>query len=133
MQRPILQVLVVEDNEEAAQSLSELLTSQGCAVQVASDGPSAVQCAAEEQPDVAVIDLGLPGGMDGYQVADVLREGAAGRRPLLVVLTGHAGDAFRERSWREGIDLHLTKPAAPEELTRVLERFADILWPREPE
>jgi CheY-like chemotaxis protein len=133
MQRPVLQVLVVEDHAETAWSLSQLLTMRGCAVQVASDGPSAVRCAAAGQPDVALIDVGLPGGMDGYKVAEALREQSSERRPLLVVITGHTGAEYRHRSWREGIDLHLTKPAEPEALTKVLDRFADILWPREPE
>ena len=131
MQRPILQVLVVEDHDESARSLSALLTAHGHVVQVAPDGPSAVQFAAAARPDVALIDVGLPGEMDGYQVAQALREQAEDRRPLLVVITGHTDPECRARSWREGIDLHLTKPAEPEALTSVLQRFADILWPPE--
>src|SRR5579859_2469911 len=101
MHRPVLQVLVVEDHREAARSLSQLLTAQGHVVQVASDGPSALQLAASGRPDVALIDVGLPGDMDGYQVAHALREQAEDRRPLLVVITGQTGEDSRARSWRE--------------------------------
>jgi CheY-like chemotaxis protein len=131
MHHPALQVLVVEDHDEAARNLSALLTAQGHVVHVAPDGPSAVRLASQGTPDVALIDVNLPGAMDGYQVAQALRDGAGERRPLLVVLTGQTDPQSRERSRREGIDLHLTKPAEPDHLRAVLRRFADILWPPE--
>jgi two-component system OmpR family response regulator len=133
MHHPALQVLVVEDHAETARNLRQLLTAEGHAVQVASDGRSAVELAATGKPDVALIDLGLPGGMDGYQVARVLREQADDRWPLLVVITGNDGADSRDRSCQEGIDLHMTKPAQPETINKVLRRFADILWPPEVE
>jgi CheY-like chemotaxis protein len=132
MQSSSLKVLIVEDHEESAWSLAHLLGLDGHSVQVVPDVRSAFQAVVNDQPDVAFIDIGLPGGLDGYEVVRALREPRDGRRPLLVVLTGSSGEEVRARSRREGIDLHLTKPVEPEALRGILRRFAEILSPAEP-
>jgi CheY-like chemotaxis protein len=125
-----LQVLLVEDDVGSAELLAELLVLEGHDVRIAPDGPTALRLSDEVRPDVAILDLGLPGGVDGFAVARQLRQHHGDeRRPLLVVLTGQRGDDVRARSEREGVDLYLTKPTEPEALRAVLRRFSDILHP----
>jgi CheY-like chemotaxis protein len=82
-------------------------------VRVASDGPSAVAVAKDFQPDVALLDIGLP-GMDGYQVARALRADAGTRRAQLIAVTGWGQEEDRRRARQNGFDAHLTKPADPD-------------------
>jgi CheY-like chemotaxis protein len=119
-------VLVIEDDADTAQSCAVLLGLLGHRVQVALDGPAALRMAAEAAPDVALIDIGLP-GMDGCEVARQLREQSGDRRPLLVAVTGYAQDEDRLSTRMAGIDLHLVKPVDPEALRKLLSRFEQIL------
>ena len=105
-----LRVLVVDDNIDAADSLAQLLTHWGHKVEVAGDGPSALRIASGLDPELVLLDIGLP-GMDGYQVATALRASdprAAHARVVAVSGYGQASD--RERSREAGFDAHLTKP-----------------------
>jgi CheY-like chemotaxis protein len=126
VERP-LRVLVVEDHADAASSLTLLLQLWGHEVQAAPDGPTALEAAQSAPPDVVFLDLGLPGGMDGWQVAELLQRQPAPKRPLLIALTGYGGDADRRRSEEAGIDLHLLKPVEPDELRGLLARFRQLL------
>jgi CheY-like chemotaxis protein len=100
-----LRILVVDDNVDAAVSLGELLGLYGHEIEVAHDGPAAVQRTRERQPDVVLLDIGLP-EMDGYEVAATLRaEGFA--ETLLIAISGYAEE---ERSKTCGFDHHLVKP-----------------------
>jgi CheY-like chemotaxis protein len=126
-----LRILVVEDNPDTAVSLQTLLSLQGHDAQVASDGPAALEVAAGYQPDVVLLDIGLP-GMDGLEVARQLREQASRKRPLLVAITGYGQESDRRRSAEAGIDLHLVKPADPDQLQALLRRFQEIILPQEP-
>jgi CheY-like chemotaxis protein len=115
-------VLVVDDNRDAAMSLGMFLEHLGHVVEVAFDGASCLSKAAEFQPEVAFIDIGLP-GIDGYEVARQLRggEGAGSKRPmLLVAVTGYGLEADRQRSASAGFDHHLVKPADIARLERLL-------------
>jgi signal transduction histidine kinase len=121
-------VLVVDDNRDAAVSLGLLLKHLGHVVEVAFDGASCVSKAAEFRPEVAFIDIGLP-GIDGYEVARQLRQGhgagagsgSGSERPmLLVAVTGYGLPADRERSASAGFDHHLVKPADIAGLERLL-------------
>lgn len=104
-----LSILVVEDNDDARESLVQILTLDGHTVHKAVDGVSGVQAAERVHPDVAIIDIGLP-HMDGYEVARTLRAGKH-HRIVLVALTGY-GQPEDERLAREaGFDAHLVKPA----------------------
>jgi signal transduction histidine kinase len=114
-----LQILVVDDNVDGADSLQTLLCLQGHDARTAYDGPAALALAAEFCPEVVFLDIGLP-GIDGYEVARRLRTqpGLAGTR--LIALTGWGQDADRERSRQAGFDTHLVKPVDPTQLQSVL-------------
>src|SRR5947209_5383930 len=90
-----LRVLVVEDCPDARDTTALLLQAWGCDTSVAADGPAALGAVADHRPDVVLLDLGLP-GMHGLEVARRLRRSAPGPdRPLLVSLSGYAGEADR--------------------------------------
>ncbi len=112
-------VLVVDDNADSAFSLSLLLNARGHDVRVAHDGPSAVAIAREHRPEVALLDLGLP-GMDGCELAGRLRAQSESQLALLVAVTGYAHDAAREKARAAGFDHHLVKPVALSELLAVI-------------
>jgi PAS domain S-box-containing protein len=114
-----LRILVVDDNADAAESLAMLLELEGHVVKTAMNGESALALAASFAPDVALLDIGLP-GMDGYALAAALRADPVHRALRLVALTGYGQPEDRERSRAAGFDMHLVKPVAPEELTRCL-------------
>jgi CheY-like chemotaxis protein len=127
MNAPNLRILIVEDYRDAAESLAILLRIYGHEVEVASDGPTALQMAADQPPDVALLDLGLPGGMDGYEVARRLREQKPGRLLFLIAVTGYGQDEDRRHSAEAGIHLHLLKPVDGEAINRLLHRFQAII------
>lgn len=102
-------VLVVDDNQDAAESLAMLLGMSGCAVEVAPDGPAALEAAKRIQPQVVILDIGLP-GMDGFEVARALRGDATLRNALIIASTGYGHDEDRRRALAAGCDEHLVKP-----------------------
>jgi CheY-like chemotaxis protein len=112
-------VLVVEDSRDAAASLRLLLEVLGYQVRVAYTGSAGLAEAAAWRPEVVVCDIGLP-EMDGYEVARRLRRAPGLEGVLLVALTGYGRDEDRRRAFEAGFDHHLTKPADPEELRRLL-------------
>jgi PAS domain S-box-containing protein len=114
-----LRVLIVEDNRDAADSLKLLLEIQGHQTKVAATGPEGVRVAKDWAPDIVLCDLGLP-ELDGYGVARQLRLDRTTARARLVALTGYGSDEDRRRSRQAGFDYHLTKPADPEALLRLL-------------
>jgi CheY-like chemotaxis protein len=118
---PPRRILLVDDNADAAESLGKLLELTGHEVRIAHDGPAALEAARTFRPEVALLDIGLP-GMDGYEVARRLREQPATQRTLLVALTGWGQAEDRRRSREAGFDHHLTKPADPEALQELLGR-----------
>jgi len=120
-----LRVLVVEDHADTTESMAVLLRLHGHEVDVAPDGPTALRIAAQNPPDVALLDIGLP-GMDGFEVARRLQE-RPGKKPLLVAVTGYGQEEDRRRSEQAGIDLHLLKPVDPEQLEKLLARFKTII------
>ncbi len=115
-------VLVVDDNEDAAVSLAELLEARGHTTCVAYDGPSAISVAADFRPDLGVLDIGLP-VMDGYELAGRLRELPALAGITLVALTGYGQDMDRERSKAAGFRAHLVKPV---DLRAIDEALAEL-------
>jgi CheY-like chemotaxis protein len=111
-----LRVLVVDDNKDAADTMSMMLKLAGHRVVVAYDGPSALDMAYRNPPDVVLCDLGLP-GMDGYQVARALRAG--GPKGLrLIAISGYALPEDIERAIGAGFDSHVAKPPDPAEIMR---------------
>jgi signal transduction histidine kinase len=107
VQRP-LRILVVDDNVDGAQSLALLLGLVGHEVRVVHDGPEALKAAAEHRPDVVLLDIRLPGGMDGFEVARRLRAQPGRQGAALVALTGHGGEEQRARE--AGFSAYFVKP-----------------------
>jgi PAS domain S-box-containing protein len=106
-------VLVVDDNVDAAESLSLLLQADGHHTELAHDGLAAVEATARFAPDIVLLDIGLP-GLNGYEAAVRMRQhNGGGTRPTLVALTGWGQQQDRERAAQAGFDLHLTKPVDP--------------------
>ncbi|HEX8201798.1 MAG TPA: response regulator [Isosphaeraceae bacterium] len=118
-------VLVVDDNTDGARVLARLLQAGGHRVRVAHDGPSALEAARAEPPDVVLLDIGLP-GMDGYEVAQRLKAMEGPDHALLVALTGYGQEEDRRRSVEAGIDHHLIKPVDPGALQDLLARHRPL-------
>jgi CheY-like chemotaxis protein len=115
-------VLVVEDHDDSRRLMERLLQSLGYDPILAHDGRSGLEAASARQPAVALIDLGLPGGMDGFGVARELRA-KWGRSIRLIALTGYGEAEFGEQSRAAGFEHHLTKPVHPDHLIRLLTEF----------
>jgi len=118
-----LQVLVIEDNEDARESLRTLLDLKGHHVEVAADGASGVEKGLALAPDLAFVDIGLP-GLNGYEVARRLRTSPLMNATWLVALTGYGTAEARDHALASGFDEHLTKPIAPDLLDAILEKVA---------
>jgi signal transduction histidine kinase len=116
---PRHRILVVDDNVDAGESLGQLLQFSGHQVVVAHSGPKAIEVSRAFQPRVALLDIGLP-GMDGYELARSLRAEPFGPELLLIALTGYGQDEDRRRTREAGFDHHLTKPADPKVLVKIL-------------
>ncbi|HXZ86109.1 MAG TPA: ATP-binding protein, partial [Myxococcota bacterium] len=112
-------VLVVDDNRDAADSLTMLLELRGFVASVCHDGNDALRSALQGRPDVIVLDLGLP-GIDGFEVCRRLREGGM-QQTCIVAVTGFGQDEDRRRSQTVGFDAHLVKPVDPDELVKRIE------------
>ncbi|HEX5463057.1 MAG TPA: response regulator [Steroidobacteraceae bacterium] len=117
---PKRRLLVVDDNRDAAESMSMLLEMWGHDVAYAYDGPSALERAEQWQPEAVFLDIGLP-GMDGYEVAERLRELPQSKDAVLIAITGYGQEDDRLRSRRAGIDHHLVKPVAPDTLRNLID------------
>jgi signal transduction histidine kinase/ActR/RegA family two-component response regulator len=116
----VLSVLVIDDNAEAAGLLRSLLETRRHTVHVANDGPSGLDAALSLCPDVALIDIGLP-GIDGYQVAASLRASQL-RDIYLIAITGYGRPEDRARALESGFDHYIVKPLRIDDLERVLAR-----------
>ena len=113
-----LRILVVDDNEDSAESMAMFLSLTGHEVQTAHDGLQAVERAAEFQPAAVLLDIGLP-NLNGYEAAQRIRA-QRGKDIVLVALTGWGQEEDRRRSKQAGFDHHLTKPVELDELRRLL-------------
>jgi CheY-like chemotaxis protein len=113
-------VLLVEDNRDAAHTAARLLELAGHEVRTAHVGASALEIAQAFHPDVILCDIGLPGGMSGYDVARALRQSPELSSVYLVALTGYGRDEDRRQAEEAGFDLHLTKPVDCEKLESLL-------------
>jgi two-component system CheB/CheR fusion protein len=111
-------VLVVEDCPDTAETLTILLRHWGHMTCQARSGTEAMEAADIFQPDVAILDIGLP-EMDGFAVATEMRR-RRGATLLLVALTGYATEDYRQRSYRAGFDHYLVKPVTPDTLKVLL-------------
>lgn len=110
-------ILVVEDNLDAAETLKILLQWRGHKVHLAFDGLTGLEAARTYRPELALLDIGLP-GMDGYELAEKIKKQPELRDVVLVALTGRPED--RRRAQEAGFDYHLTKPLDRVTLERLL-------------
>ncbi|HEV2271080.1 MAG TPA: response regulator [Steroidobacteraceae bacterium] len=117
---PKRRLLVVDDNRDAAESMSMLLELWGHDVAYAYDGPTALETAQQWHPQAVFLDIGLP-GMDGYEVAEKLRALPHAKDAVLIAITGYGQEEDRLRSQRAGIDHHLVKPVAPDALRDLID------------
>lgn len=115
-------VLVVDDLDDAADSLATLLEMSGFRARAVTSGEAALAAVAADPPDVVILDLLMP-GVDGWEVARRLHESGPAGRPVLVALTGCDGREDRRRAVEAGIDLFLVKPVEPAALVAVLTRL----------
>jgi len=112
-------VLVVDDNQDAADMLASLVEHLGYEAMVAHDGASALRLVKARRPDVALLDIGLP-GMDGYELAAHLRNEPTLKGLRILALTGHGLPKDRQRTAAAGFDAHLLKPLDAYALAKVL-------------
>jgi CheY-like chemotaxis protein len=112
-------ILIIEDHPDIRASLQELLQWSGHQVHVASTGAEGVSMFATHQPQVALVNIGLP-GMNGYEVARKLRAAPGGGAVYMVALTGWAGSEIKTRAFDAGFDQHVTKPFDVEGLISLL-------------
>ena len=113
-------VLIVDDNQDAAEMLAEYVQSLGYRVRIAFDGPSALSVAREMSPRIALLDIGLP-VMDGFELARRLRAAARPRSASSsMAITGYGQESDRERTRAAGFDAHLVKPVDMEALEGLL-------------
>lgn len=113
-------ILVTDDNVDSAESLAELLSILGHEVRTAHDGHQALLQAAQFSPDVIILDIGLPNGLNGYQVAQRLRSLPGHKDTVLVAVTGYGSSDDVARAKQMGFNYHLTKPVAFEALQQLL-------------
>ena len=119
-----LRILIVEDNPDARDMMTYALTEKGHDVKAAVDGPTAFRAVEEWCPDVALLDIGLP-GMSGHELARRLKANPRLRNTTLVALTGWGQEKDRRLSADAGIRHHLTKPIDPDQLERVLAKVVE--------
>lgn len=114
-------ILVIDDNADHREMMRILFENAGHEVHDAADGVSGVDLAVRVQPDVVLVDIGLP-GIDGYEVARRIRA-MAPTRAVLIAVSGYGRPEDRRRSLEAGFDEHLLKPVDPEHLTSVVADF----------
>jgi two-component system CheB/CheR fusion protein len=113
-------ILLVEDNKDSRDILKALLQLEGYEVTTAADGPSGLESLLTNPPDVALVDIGLPGGFDGLELARRARAAKLDGRTRLVALTGYGQQRDRQRVAQAGFDEHLVKPLRPGDLEKIL-------------
>ena len=111
-------ILVADDDLDGAETLAIVLRVAGHDVQIAHDGPSTLRIAADFQPDVVFLDVGMP-GMDGFETARQLRQSVQFDKAVLVALTGYGREEDRARAAQAGFDHFLVKPTPPKVLTDI--------------
>jgi two-component system OmpR family response regulator len=127
--RPIgrrLRVLIVDDNQDAADTLVALATLWGHEARAVYDGESGLAAARAFEPDCLLLDIGLP-RMDGYALAGLVRQEAALKAARLVALTAYSSEDHQHRAREAGFDDHLVKPADPGDLERLFRMLAQTL------
>jgi len=114
-------IVIVEDNEDCRESLQEWLSYTGHEVQSAVDGPAGFELIQRTRPEIALVDIGLP-GFDGYELARKVRAKPSGLRPFLVAITGYGQPEDGRRALDAGFDVHLVKPVNLSDLAEMLQK-----------
>ena len=114
-----LRIVLIDDNDDIRETMQQLLECLGHEVAVAADGPSGVELVLDRKPQVALVDIGLP-GFDGYQVARRLRAAIPAGQLRLVAMTGFGQSSDRDQALAAGFDSHLIKPARTDQIQRAL-------------
>lgn len=112
-------ILIVDDNREAADALARLIGICGYETRTIYDGQQAVEAAADFNPDMALIDIGMP-GLNGYEVAKQIRQQRANVHVIVVAVTGYAQPDDKRRAYESGFDLHVAKPMNVDKLNELL-------------
>jgi CheY-like chemotaxis protein len=112
-------VLIADDNRDAAETLAALLRMDGHDVTVIHDGPGAISAYETLRPDVALLDIGMP-GLDGYEVARKIRDGNPESAARLIAVTGWGQESDKVRALAAGFDYHLTKPIDLQRLSELV-------------
>ena len=112
-------ILIADDNRDSAETLAALLRMEGHEVTSVHDGPVALSVFGELKPDVALLDIGMP-GLTGYEVARKMRQATPRASLTLIAITGWGQDIDKERAFAAGFDHHLTKPVDPQRLVELL-------------
>ncbi len=126
-QERVLRILIVEDNVDTAESISHLLRAAGHETYIAHDGLQAIEVSARLDPDIVILNIGLP-GMNGYEVARAIRGRRDREQPRIIALTGWGRDEDKRRATEAGFDQHLTKPVDPVVLRRLVEQVDAARW-----
>jgi CheY-like chemotaxis protein len=114
-------VVIIDDNEDAAHSTAMLVEQLGGLARTANDGASGLAAVEEFQPDIVLLDIGMP-GMDGYEACRQIRQQTSKRDIVVIAVTGWGQPQDKQRALDAGFDAHLTKPVDPTTLTSVLAR-----------
>lgn len=125
LDEPCLRVLIVDDNVDTVTTLALLVKESGHDVRTAYDGSTVLETALDYRPDVALLDIGLP-GLNGFDVAKQLRQQPALKNVVLVAMTGYGGVSDLQRSFDAGFDHHLVKPGDFAKLLQILETVSEL-------
>ena len=117
-------ILVADDDADAVLSLSALLREEGYCVRGVHHGAEVLDAVFNFAPDVVLLDIGMP-KMSGYDVARTLRERYGSARPVLIAITGRAGEADRQQARAAGFEHHVAKPYEPEALLNLIGRLSN--------
>jgi signal transduction histidine kinase/DNA-binding response OmpR family regulator len=118
-----LRVLVIDDTRDAADVMQMLIESDGGIADVAYDGASGVTLAQDNEPEVILLDIGMP-DMDGYETCRAIRK-LVGKNVLIIAMTGWGQEEVKRRALEAGFDAHLTKPVNPDKLTDLIHQLRD--------
>ncbi len=121
--KPTHRILIIEDNDDSAESLKLLLEINEHNVETASDGESGLQKALEFEPHVIVCDIGLPGKLDGLEVAKLLRQNEKTQAACMIALSGYGQAEDVKAAQQAGFNHHLLKPADFDKLINLVDNF----------
>lgn len=120
VKRKALDILIVDDNQDARDALAVLLELHGHRVRAVADGPSGIEACEQGRPDIVLLDIGLP-GIDGYEVAFLLRQRAYMRDATIIAVTGYGQPEDIRRAMEAGFDHHMIKPVEPRTLVSLID------------